>query len=227
MSVNANKKNKSMDTLKKAVFVSVFGAIISGVVACMGTSTTVFMDFCRCLLDGFTTVVTFIVFSKINNGTIDKKNEQKYQEYISIATGVVMMCTSILLALVSILSFSPVISEGNNVPSLFTTGICMCINFRVCRSYKKALEERYDSIIDSQCTMYRVKTCINAFVFFIIGIMIFVPTWSAIPYVDLIGTCVMSIFIMSEGFKNINKVPRVKKGTVRMMKKIACFVSSI
>ena len=68
MSVNANKKNKSMDTLKKAVFVSVFGAIISGVVACMGTSTTVFMDFCRCLLDGFTTVVTFIVFSKINNG---------------------------------------------------------------------------------------------------------------------------------------------------------------
>ena len=82
MSVVIKEENKSMNTLKKAVFVSVFGAIISGIVACMGSSTTVFMDFCRCMLDGVTTVVTFIVYDRINKGIIDKKDVVEVADYL-------------------------------------------------------------------------------------------------------------------------------------------------
>ena len=142
----------------------------------------------------------------------------------------VMVVTSILLALVSFMSFTPKVGEGNNIPSLFTTSVCICINFRIFMNYRKSLKEKFDHIIKAQYAMYRVKTCVNAFVLFVIGIMIFVPTWSAIPYIDLVGTCVISVLMLTEGIKNIKSVQitsRINKRTLRVARKIISFVTSI
>jgi hypothetical protein len=34
--------------------------------------------------------------------------------------------------------------------------------------------------------------------------MTIAPTWNVIPYIDLTGTIIMSIFIFTEGIKNIS-----------------------
>ncbi|MBE5936143.1 MAG: hypothetical protein E7262_10260 [Lachnospiraceae bacterium] len=222
------KKIKNMDTMKKAVIVSVWGALVSGVVACMGSSMTVFMDFCRCLLEGAMTVVTYIVFLKINKQAVSKRKETVLQESIRFVTGLVMICTSILLATVSMASFSPVIAEGNNIPSLFTTGICTCINFKIYRNYKKDLEKNNNHIVRAQYTMYRLKTCINSFVLFVIGIMIFAPSWSMIPYIDLVGTCIIAVVMLNEGIKNMKSIEtKLTKTSWRKVRRIVSFVTSL
>ena len=230
MSVVKSKGNKSMNTLKKAVLFSILGAIASGTVAYMGSSTTVMMDFCRCLLDGIITVFTYIVYDNISKGNIDKKYEHRWQKGIRFVTGGVMIITSILLALVSIMSFTPEVGEGNNLPSLVSTSICIFINIRIFLNYRKALKDNASHIIKAQCNMYRVKICVNAFVLLVIGIMIFAPTWGAIPYIDLVGTCVMSVFILTEGIKNIKNAEVsnwINRKTVMVARKVMVFVTSL
>ena len=112
------------------------------------------------------------------------------------------MCTSTLLAIVNILSFSTDIRDGNNLPSFITTAICVCINFSIFRNYHKALSVKFDHIIKAQHSMYKAKTCINSFVLLMLAIMIIAPTWSVIPYIDLIGTLIISSFMFYEGSKS-------------------------
>lgn len=200
----SNKDNKkSLNTLIKATIIGILGTTISGFVAHTGSSTTMYMDFCRSLIETITTVVSFFVFVRINNTkNISNLNHEIVKKNIRFSTGIIMICTSFLLASVNILSFSTTQKEGNNIPSFITTAICVCINFSIYRNYHKALSHKFDHIIKAQHTMYRAKTCINSFVLLMLTIMIIAPTWKAVPYIDLIGTLIISSFMFYEGVRS-------------------------
>lgn len=195
--------NNGANTLKKAAIIGLLGATISGIVAHTGSCTTMYIDFSRSLIEGLMTVISCIVFSKIQNNNTAQQRKILIQERIRIITGIVMIFTSMLLATVSIASFSPAQKEGNNIPSLVTTSICVFINLSILRNYKNSLRKDFNHIIKAQYTMYRSKTIINTFVLSILMLLTFFPTWNAINYLDLVGTIIMSIFIFTEGLKNI------------------------
>ncbi len=197
-------KNNSSNTIKKAALIGILGATISGIVAHTGSCSTMYMDFCRSLIEGITTVISFFVFNYISNNNVSSQKETELQERIRVITGIVMLVTSVLLATVSIISFSPVAKEGNNLPSLFTTSIVVFINLSIFRNYKKSLKEKFDHIIKAQYTMYRSKIIINTFVLSILVVMTLAPSWNGVAYIDLVGTIIMSVFIFAEGIKNIS-----------------------
>lgn len=207
-------KNNSTKTIKKAAFIGIAGATISGIVAHTGSCSTMYMDFCRSLIECITTVVSFLVFNYISNNNVSCQREKELQERIRVITGIVMIFTSILLATVSLLSFSQVSKEGNNIPSIITTTIVIFINFSILRNYKKSLNNKFDHIIKAQYTMYRSKIIINTFVLSILLIMTLAPSWNMVNYIDLIGTLIMSIFIFTEGLKNISLKVENNKRTV-------------
>ena len=198
------KSNNSSNTIKNATIIGIAGATISGIVAHTGSSTTVYMDFCRSFIECIITVISFIVFNYIKDNKLSNNKENELQMRIRMITGITMILTSTLLLIVNVLSFSTELKEGNNIPSLITTSIVIIINSSIMLNYKKSLSEKFDHIIKAQYTMYRSKLIINIFLFIILVIMTIAPTWNVIPYIDLTGTIIMSIFIFTEGIKNIS-----------------------
>ena len=196
------KETKS--TMKKAICIGVLSSLTTGIAAAMGGTLTLYADFCRRFLEMLATVVSFCVYRWMGKHTeIPIEQQGKIKKRTCAITGIAMVLSSILLALVSVLGFSTEPYEGNVIPGFIIAVLGVLLNFYFFISYKKSLKRQFDAIIHSQYVMYRAKTGVDTCVVFTLGCILFVPKWSLLPWIDLGCTLIVAGCLFVEGMKNI------------------------
>lgn len=197
-----DKETKS--TMKKAICIGVLSSLTTGIAAAVGGTLTLYADFCRRFLEMLATVVSFCVYRWMGkNREMPIEQQGKIKKRTCAITGMAMVLSSVLLALVSILGFSTELHEGNVIPGFIIAVLGVLLNFYFFMSYKKSLRVQYDAIIHSQYVMYRAKTGVDTCVVFTLGCILFVPKWSLLPWIDLGCTLIVAGCLFVEGMKNI------------------------
>ena len=197
-------EKETTKTMKKAICIGVLSSITTGIAAGMGGTLTLYADFCRRFLELLATLVSFFTYCwSSRHKEIADTVHDKIKRRACIITGMAMVCSSILLALVSILGFTTEPYEGNVIPGFIIAVLGVLLNCYFFVSYKKSLKQKFDKIIHSQYVMYRAKTGVDSCVVLTLACILFVPTWSLLPWVDLGCTLVVAFFLFIEGIKNI------------------------
>ena len=201
------KKNQS--TMKKALIIGVLSSTTTGISAVIGGSVTQYVDFGRRFLEFISTLVAFVVYRKLSkNPDIPADKQAAIQWRACLITSIVMICSGLLLSLVSILSFSTDAQHGNLIPGYIVAILGVLINLYFCISYYRSLQKEKDPIIKSQFQMFRAKTGVDFCVVFTLSCFIFVPNWTLLPWIDLCGSLIVAIFLFVEGIRNYKQTKR-------------------
>lgn len=197
-------EKENTGTMKKALVIGVLSSVTTGISAVVGGTMTLYADFCRRFLEFLATLVSFFTYRWIGKRPkLSSEIQKKIQKRACVVTGAAMVCSSILLAFVSITGFSVEPYNGNVIPGFIIAILGVILNGYFFVSYKRSLAKQFDPIIHSQYMMYRAKTGVDSCVVLTLGCILFIPKWEFLPWLDLGCTLIVACCLLVEGVRNI------------------------
>lgn len=195
-----NKSGKN--TLLMSVIMSSPGPLIVGLGLLIGNSSTQLADFIRRSLELLAIILAFIVYSMTskddNQNTIKKeKLENLTNNFVSI---MMIICGTIMLLLAI---FSQNEEKGNVIPGLIIAILGVVANSIFWFRYKKLGIESNNNILILQSKLYRAKTFVDTSVMLALLVVMLSKDQNVSYYFDLVGTCVVSLYLGYTGIKNL------------------------
>ena len=202
----SNKKSGAK-TLLWSVIMSSPGPLVVGLGLLSGRSSTQIADFVRRSAELLAIIMSFVIYKITTKDDIcDEKRKQKLERGANVFVGA-MMCVGgafmILLALTSDNS-----DKGNVVPGLAIAIMGVIANSIFWFRYKKLGEEENNAILKVQSKLYRAKTFVDCSVTIALLVVLLSPDAMVSYYVDIVGTCVVSAYLIYTGVHSFVKTVR-------------------
>lgn len=191
-------------TLLLSVLMSTPGPLIVGIGLIIGNSSTQLADFIRRSLELFAIILAFIVYlvtTKDNN--INNCKKKKLEMITNNCVSIIMIICGIIMLLLAI--FSKNTEKGNVTLGLLIACLGMIANSIFWIRYHFLGIKTNNDILKVQSNLYRAKTFVDTSVTVTLFVVMLAKSQSVSYYFDLIGTCIVSLYLLYTGIKNLYK----------------------
>lgn len=180
------------------------GPIVLGIALTFGRSATQIADFIRRTAELVSIIVSYIVFKTLQNNegySLEEKNRLEYKANLSVA---IAMCLS-GLAMIFISLYSSSFERGNAIPGLIIAVLGVITNSWFCLRYGRLNRQNPDPILAVQSRLYLAKSIVDSSVTITLGFVVFYSRAWITKYIDIIGSMVVSIYLIINGIQIIKK----------------------
>ena len=199
-------KNKSgKKTLLWSVIMSSPGPLIVGLGLIIGKSSTQIADFIRRSIELLAIIFSMLIYCiTTKDDYTDEIKKQKLEKGTNIFVSITMILSGIIMTLLAL--FSNQKEKGNVIPGLAIAILGVIANSIFWFKYHRLGEQENNSILKIQSKLYCAKTFVDCSVTIALLIILFSSNESLSYYVDIIGTCVVSLYLIYTGFKSFLKL---------------------
>ncbi len=196
------KKKSGERTLLASVILSSPGPIVVGLGLLLGRSSTQLVDFIRRTAELAAIIVSWVVFRYLSkNEETDINRKEKLEHTANLSVGIAMCVSGI--AMIFIALFRSNAEKGNVVPGLIIALLGVVVNFLFWIRYSKLNRENPDAILSVQSKLYFAKLLVDLCVTVTLVIIVIAPSGSLTYYVDLIGSILVSVYLILNGILTI------------------------
>ena len=199
-----NKKS-GKKTLLMSVIMSSPGPLIIGLGLLVGQSTTQIADFVRRSIELLAIILSFVIYcATTKDDNIDVKKKEKLEFGTNIFVSFAMVLGGILMIIISL--FSNNSDKGNVIPGLAIAILGVVANLIFWIKYSKIGKKENNSILIIQSKLYRAKTFVDGSVTIALLVVLLSNNLIVSYYFDLIGTCVVSLYLIYTGIASFINV---------------------
>ena len=199
-----NKKS-GIKTLLMSVIMSSPGPLIIGLGLLVGQSTTQIADFVRRSIELLAIILSFVIYcATTKDDNIDVKKKEKLEFGTNIFVSFAMVLGGILMIIISL--FSNNSDKGNVIPGLAIAILGVVANLIFWIKYSKIGKKENNSILIIQSKLYRAKTFVDGSVTIALLVVLLSNNLIVSYYFDLIGTCVVSLYLIYTGIASFINV---------------------
>ena len=196
------KKKSGERTLLASVILSSPGPIVVGLGLLLGRSSTQLVDFIRRTAELAAIIVSWVVFRYLSkNEETDINRKEKLEHTANLSVGIAMCVSGIAMIFVAL--FRSNAEKGNVVPGLIIALLGVVVNFLFWIRYSKLNRENPDAILSVQSKLYFAKLLVDLCVTVTLVIIVIAPSGSLTYYVDLIGSILVSVYLILNGILTI------------------------
>ena len=199
-----NKSGKK--TLLLSVIMSAPGPLVVGLGLLVGQSSTQLADFVRRSIELLAIILSFVVYCiTTKDENVNTLKKEKYEKGTNIFVSSAMMISGIIMLILAITSSN--VEKGNVIPGLIIALLGCIANSYFWFKYLKLAKETNNNILLIQGKLYRAKTFVDFSVLVALSVVLFSSNNLIAFYFDLIGTILVSIYLIFTGIKSfINEV---------------------
>ena len=199
-----NTQKSGHKTLLTSVILSSPGPLIVGLGLMVGKSSTQLADFVRRSSELLAIIISYIIYTVTTkeNG-VDMEKKQKLERISNLCVGIAMIvggCIMFVLALTSNTT-----EKGNVIPGLTIALLGVFANSLFWRKYTKLNEESPNAILEVQARLYRAKALVDSCVSIALLSVLWLPNSSISYYLDLLGTIIVSIYLVYCGYQTFKE----------------------
>ena len=198
----SNKSGKK--TLLMSVIMSSPGPLVIGLGLIVGQSSTQIADFVRRSIELLAIILSFVVYCLVSKE--DKVNEEqkiKYERGTNIFVSVAMVVSGIIMFVLALTSTNE--DKGNVIPGLVIALLGFIANTFFWIKYTKLGKESNNTILKVQSKLYRAKTFVDFSVVVALSVVLFSHNITLSYYFDMIGTMVVSLYLVLTGCQSFIK----------------------
>lgn len=196
------KKKSGERTLLASVILSSPGPIVVGLGLLLGRSSTQLVDFIRRTAELVAIIVSWVVFRYLSkNEETDINRKEKLEHTANLSVGIAMCVSGIAMIFVAL--FRSNSEKGNVVPGLVIALLGVVVNSLFWIRYSKLNRENPDAILSVQSKLYFAKLLVDLCVTVTLVIIVIAPSGSLTYYVDLIGSILVSVYLILNGILTI------------------------
>ena len=195
-----NKKS-GKKTLLMSVIMSSPGPLVIGLGLIVGQSSTQIADFVRRSIELLAIILSFVVYClTTNDNVIDEDKKRKYEKGTNFFVNIAMIISGIIMCILAITSTNT--EKGNVIPGLVIAVLGFFANTFFWIRYTKLFKETSNNILKVQSKLYRAKTFVDFSVMVALGVVLFSKNLTISYYFDLIGTIIVSLYLVFTGVKS-------------------------
>ena len=200
-----NQDNKkSFKTLLMSVLFSLPGPLILGLGLMVGHSSTQISDFTRRTAELLALVVAFVIYTVTSrNESMSDADKRELERKGNVFTGIIMCVSGTSMILLTAISGSE--DKGNVVPALVIAFLGVVANVFFWRRYTALYQRENNAILGVQARLYRAKSAVDICVTSALLAVLLLPGTKASYYIDIIGSVLVSIYMIYCGIKTIKE----------------------
>ncbi len=196
------RKKSGGRTLLASVILSSPGPVVVGLGLLLGRSSTQLVDFIRRTAELAAIIVSWVVFSYLSkNNVTDTGHKEKLEHTANLSVGIAMCISGIAMIFVAL--FRSGVEKGNVVPGLVIASLGVVVNAWFWIRYSRLNREEPDAILSVQSRLYFAKLLVDACVTATLVIIIIAPDAKVTYYVDMIGSILVSLYLIINGILTI------------------------
>ena len=211
MNKNANDGKKSgYKTLLLSVLLSSPGPLILGLGLTVGRSSTQISDFTRRSAELLAIIASFVVYC-ITNGKqeMDALKKKRIECNSNIFVGIIMCISGISMIILAFVSDNE--DKGNVVPALAIAFGGVIANTLFFRKYSALNKENHNAILETQARLYGAKSIVDSCITLSLFVVALFPGQKISYYFDIIGSVLVSAYMIKSGIKTIIQSKNRKK----------------
>jgi len=200
-------KKSGKRTLLWSVIMSSPGPLVVGLGLIIGQSSTQIADFVRRSIELLAIIFSFIVYClTTKDDYTDEEKKKRLEKGTNIFVSVAMIISGVIMIFLAILLSSE--EKGNVIPGLAIAVLGVIANSIFWFRYKKLGEEENNAILKVQSKLYRAKTFVDCSVTVALLVVLLSSNATVSYYFDIIGTCIVSLYLIYTGFQSFMKLIR-------------------
>jgi len=197
-------KKSGLKTLIMSVIMSSPGPIVVGIGLVIGQSSTQIADFIRRSIELLAIIFSLIIYCMTTKDNYtDELKKQKLEKGTNIFVSITMIISGIIMIILALLSSQK--ERGNVIPGLVIAILGVIANSIFWLKYQKLGEQDNNSILKIQSKLYRAKTFVDCSVTIALLVVLFSSNNLVAYYFDVVGTFVVSLYLIYSGIKSLIK----------------------
>lgn len=197
-------KKSGLKTLIMSVIMSSPGPIVVGIGLVIGQSSTQIADFIRRSIELLAIIFSLIIYCMTTKDNYtDEIKKQKLEKGTNIFVNITMIISGIIMIILALLSSQK--ERGNVIPGLVIAILGVIANCIFWLKYQKLGEQDNNSILKIQSKLYRAKTFVDCSVTIALLVVLFSSNNLVAYYFDVVGTFVVSLYLIYTGVKSLIK----------------------
>ena len=206
-SLSKKQTSSREKTLGTALLLSSFGPLVTGYALLTSQSTTQLADFLRRGVELVAIFIAWWVFRRLHRGAApDEAQQARLERAAGLSTAGAMACSGVGLLGVAISRLAVFEPGGNVIPGLAVAVLGVLTNGWFWRRYDAMTREQYSTVIAAQAQLYRAKTTVDLCVFAALAAVAVAPGHPLTRYVDLLGSVMVSVYLLWSGLRAARKV---------------------
>ena len=198
-----NKSGKK--TMLFSILLSLPGPLVVGLGLMVGKSSTQIADFVRRSAELLAIILAYITYSfTTKDGITNLSKKEQLEKASNIFVGITMILSGIIMMLLAI--FYPTFDKGNVIPGLVIAILGFIANSIFWAKYNKLGSQTNNNILIVQSKLYRAKTFVDASVMIALLVVLIIPHSKISYYFDLVGTIIVSIYLIITGVDTLVKI---------------------
>jgi divalent metal cation (Fe/Co/Zn/Cd) transporter len=196
-------KSKSGErTLLASVLLSAPGPLVLGLALFFGRSSTQLADFIRRTAELAAIILSLVIYRILHrHGDVDKARKESLERTANLSVGIAMCLSGAAILFIAI--FSTNSEKGNVIPGLVIAVLGVITNSWFWFRYSRLNREMPDAILEVQSRLYRAKSLVDGCVVLVLTVVAIAPNAPSTGYVDLIGSVVVSAYLIVSGVVTI------------------------
>lgn len=193
-------------TLLTALLLSAPGPLVTGYALLTSHSTTQLADFLRRGVELVAIFISWWVFRRIQqNAARGEAYQTRLEQAAGLSTAGAMVCSGVVLLAVALSRWSVFEPGGNVIMGLVIAILGVLTNGWFWWRYTALTREQYSTVIAAQQQLYRAKTSVDLCVVTALAAVAIAPAHPATPYVDLLGSILVAIYLLWSGLRTAQK----------------------
>ena len=191
-------------TLLWSVFMSSAGPIVVGAGLIVGQSSTQLADFIRRSAELLGIILSFINYCiTTEDNHVNEEKKKKLEKASNIFVSITMILSGVIMMILAVALRNE--EKGNVVPGLLIAILGATANFFFWIRYTKLGKKENNNILKIQSKLYRAKTFVDTSVTIALFSMLISKNSVVSNYFDLIGTCIVSLYLIYTGISSLIK----------------------
>lgn len=198
-----NKQAKK--TMIMSILMSSPGPLILFINLFFGQSSTQIADFVRRAIELLAIILSFVVYLiTTKDNMTDKTKKVKLEKASNIFVSIAMIVSGIIMIVLALISGNS--DKGNVIPGFIIALLGFIANTIFFIRYTSLGKKTNNSILSTQGKLYRAKTFVDLSVTIALLTVLIWPNSKVSFYFDLIGTILVSVYLIVTGIISLIKI---------------------
>ena len=198
------EKKSGAKTLLWSVIMSSLGPLVVGLGLLAGSSSTQIADFVRRSAELLAIIMSFVVYSLLDNGGISSGiDKHKLESRSNMFVGAMMCLAGTIMAVLAFTMNQD--DKGNVVLGLAIAVLGVIANSIFWSRYTRLNQANPDAILAVQARLYRAKTLVDISVTIALLSVLIAPKSMVSHWLDLVGSLVVAVYLVWCGIKTIHE----------------------
>ena len=205
-----DKKKSGFKTLLLSVILSSPGPLVLGLGLTVGRSSTQISDFTRRSAELLAIIASFVVYCiTMRDPSMDADRKKKIESGSNIFVGIIMCISGISMIVLAFISDNE--DKGNVIPAFAIALSGAIVNSMFWRKYSSLHKENGNVILEAQSRLYGAKSIVDTCITLTLLVVVLFPGQRISFYFDIIGSILVSAYMIRCGIKTVVQSYRRKK----------------